>query len=240
MTCRQFEQQWDDLLDARGGVPTHLEAGLEAHASACPQCRAVSNRYQLLLQAMAGLRTPTPSPASVDRLHALTVPAGRPTLVIGTRRRRMLAGALATAATFALAWLGGGDRFDREPAQPVPTIVPRLAPPARPLGLALADATEATLDLARETSAPASRIGREFLELGREPSTPSDTPTEGSQRAEPGNEEEAGDSAGSGLFRAVGAGVKPLSGSARHAFSFLLGPPDETPDVPATGGRDGL
>ena len=37
-----------------------------------------------------------------------------------------------------------------------------------------------------------------------------------------------------GLIQTVGLGVKPISGSARHAFSFLLGPPVGEPGP--TGG----
>jgi hypothetical protein len=77
----------------------------------------------------------------------------------------------------------------------------------------VADATAATWDLARETSAPAARIGREvvsssaFAETGTlalpVPALPFVLPAVGDE---------------------VQRGVNPLSGSARHAFGFLLGP----------------
>jgi hypothetical protein len=101
------------------------------------------------------------------------------------------------------------------------------------LSVALADATLATLDLARSTSAPAARLGLEALEAAAQQS----------DQAEP---ESAGD-AGSGLapfplvlrdlsqsspdlawLQEVGddlaARVRPLSSSARQAFGFLRAP----------------
>jgi hypothetical protein len=245
MNCREFEKLWNDLLDARCEPSSHLERGMEVHASACPRCRAVSDRYQLLRQAISGLRVPTPSAESIDRLYALTVPASPPTIPIGASRPRLrLRAPLAAAAAFVLAWLGGNFWPACEPVGPPPAT--RLAPaigqhrPHRPLGLALAEATEATLDLAREASAPASRIGREMFDLGRFSTSGTDVPP-GPDEPEEGEDP---DSAASGLFKAVGervgAGVKPFSGSARHAFGFLLGQPDEQDPVPVPSGRNSL
>jgi hypothetical protein len=91
-----------------------------------------------------------------------------------------------------------------------------------PLTDALADATSATWDLAREASAPAARLGRDVLGAAALPGSPTapETPDPSASAAV--------------VLRQVGdrvnEGVRPLSGSARHAFSFLLGPAlDEPP-----------
>ena len=95
-----------------------------------------------------------------------------------------------------------------------PAIDPAPDPSAtRPLGDSLAEATSATWELAREASAPAARIGRvAWIEapapspaIGVAPPSPS-----------PGVLREVGSR--------VGAGVRPLSGTARNAFGFLLDP----------------
>jgi hypothetical protein len=236
MNCREFEEIWDDLLDARSEACSQLERSLEAHASTCSRCRDVSSRYQLLRQAVASLRPPSPSAGSIERLYALTVPASPPTIPFGASKgRHCFRRPLVAAASFALAWLGGGGWLSREPAERPAPIVKTACGPRRPLGLALAEATEATLDLAREASAPASRIGREMFGLDE----PSDsTPTSDTALAgEAVDESESADEPAAVLLKAVGdrvgAGVGPISGSARHAFSFLLGPAGEPgPTVP--------
>ena len=241
MNCREFEKLWDDLLDARWEAPAHLERSLEVHASACSRCRAVSARYQMLRQAISSLRPPTPSAESMERLYALTVPASPPSIpIVASMARHLLRKSLAAAAAVALAWLGGSWWTSRQPAeQPTPAATRTASVPHRPLGLALADATEATLDLAREASAPASRIGREMLDLGKLSTSGLDVPPDS---VEDESESESPDEPASDLFKAVGervgAGVKPISGSARHAFGFLLGPPDEPGPTPVPQGRN--
>jgi len=129
---------------------------------------------------------------------------------------------LATAAALLLA-VGLGPRVWRTGRGPAPTLTettPR--PPVRAidpddLGAALVDATSATLFLAREASAPAARVGREVLaEADFSGSTPAVGLPEGVVPT--------------AVFRGVGervnAGVRPLSGTARSAFGFLLGTPD--------------
>lgn len=216
MNCREFDDLWNEWLDARSPGRPAMDPGLEAHSSACDRCRKIAAGYQVLTQAMASWPAiPAPSAGSLDRLYALKVPPAR------TRRRARLVywAPLATAAAvFGMVWLG-------EPAR-TPDLPPTSAPPSRvatprPLGAALAEATEATIDLAREASAPATRIGREVIEY--EEAALSDP-------SKPGAAEEVASTA-SELLQTVGeqvnAGVRPISGSARHAFSFLLGPATE-------------
>jgi hypothetical protein len=81
---------------------------------------------------------------------------------------------------------------------------------------ALAEATSASWDLARETSAPAARIGRQLLGAAALP--------------EPGAAWLPPVAVGPvrGVWKTVGdrieAGVRPLSGVTRQAFGFLIDP----------------
>ena len=222
MNCRRCEAIWNELLDRPAEGRSTLEQAVEAHASTCERCRGISARYQVLRQAGSVLRPPpSPSPGSMERLHALTVP---PTLArepkrLGPWYRVAMASA---AALFAVAWLG-------RPGPAPEGLAPRSVPPpssavdaSRPLGKALAEATEATLDLAREASAPASRIGRDVLDPAASEAVAG--PTAAVDSSAPGVLQSVGER--------VGAGVGPISGSARHAFSFLLGPPPEPAPAP--------
>ena len=239
MTCGEVEDLWNERLDDRSGGPSELERRLEAHAARCGPCRATSARYQALRQALATLGPP-PSPSAEETGRLLAVlaaapvsPALRPARI---RPWLRLAGIpTATAAALAgLAWLGGigTEAPPRAPGPIERPITPVAA--ARPLDSALAEATWASIELARQATGPAARIGREVLiDLeGRgdlaSPARPLDLRPE---------------SAPSSLLGSVGdrvnAGVRPLSGSARHAFSFLLGPAPARrgPDGPATRDR---
>ena len=91
---------------------------------------------------------------------------------------------------------------------------------------ALADATSATIDLARETSAPVGRVVLASTRItASEPSlplrVPSVVPTADVLRS---------------VGNRVGAGVKPLSGSARGAFGFLIrsAPVEPRPEPPGS------
>jgi hypothetical protein len=227
MNCREFESHWNDLLDAHSAGSPQLERAMEAHASACERCRSVSSRYQVLRQAIsAWTALPAPSAASIERLYELTVPSTP--LLIPARRSRLVRWLpmASAAALFALAWVGWSAwrarplPEDFAPAlNSAPSVATNHAPIGRPLEAALADATEATIDLAREASAPAARIGREILDLDNLMDSVTIK----------GPAPIAEDSSASDLLQNVGqrvnASVKPITGSARHAFSFLLGPP---------------
>ena len=74
-------------------------------------------------------------------------------------------------------------------------------------------------------ASPAARIGREVLGSASLPSTTLELPEPVSPAVE----------VLQGVGSRVQAGVRPLSGSARHAFGFLLGPSTEKPEnVPPT------
>jgi hypothetical protein len=234
MKCREFEKRWNDVLDARlEGLP-ELERDLEVHASTCERCQSVSARYQLLRQAVAAWGPPpTPSAASLERLRCLSV-SPRPRRVVGRWVR--LAIPLATAAAvLALAWLDGRWRTDRPIPVRVETCSTARVSSPRPIKSALEEATSATIDLALEASAPAARIGRDFLTLEEEDADPLEaSPSE----AGIASDDSAASNSATDMLQTVGervnAGVKPISGSARHAFSFLLGPPPGPEKPPAS------
>jgi hypothetical protein len=90
MTCRDFQSQWDELLDADArassvgvesgpildgpGASPSGEAGEEAlldHAADCPECRQLAARYRVLRQVTRAWRRPPVPPADlVDRILA--------------------------------------------------------------------------------------------------------------------------------------------------------------------------
>jgi hypothetical protein len=225
MNCLDFEDGWNELLDARLAGPSDLEHRLEEHAVSCASCRSTSARYHTLRQAIEALGPP-PAPSAESSAKLLAVMIAAPVPAPRGPARRLLRFAwvpLATAAALLiLARPGGTPR--REPIAPSPSTAARPEP-YRPIGSALDDARTATIELALEASAPATRIGLEVLgdrNAGGDPASgPARTIDDG--HAPPPAE----------LIQSVGERlterVRPISGSARHAFSFLLGPPPRPP-----------
>ncbi len=90
MTCREFQSQWDALLDAdarvaaigAGSEPDRFdtrakpalddsEAALLAHAAGCPECRQIAAQWRVLRHAIAAWRQPPVAPAGLaDRILA--------------------------------------------------------------------------------------------------------------------------------------------------------------------------
>ncbi len=220
MNCRDFDRTWNDRLDARGDLSEAEGLALEAHAAVCPACGARAMRYRTLRQAiLAWGPPPEVSAGFADRfLERRGLTEARPApRVLGLRAWSI---PIAVAASLLLAVLLAS-RSDRGgPAVPDAAPAPRVATAApRPLTDALAEATSAGWDLARYASAPAARIGRQVFDSAtvRLPSATFSA----SVRARPV----------SGVLQSVeervNAGVRPLSGSARRAFGFLLGTPTE-------------
>jgi hypothetical protein len=224
MNCRDTERLWNELLDARDEPRPDLEAALEAHAAACPACADLSSRYGTLRQAIAAWTPPAASPEFAARVVRATGQDGQPSdgvlpfrRPITVPRKAWLSAAAAIVAAGVGLWavpLGRNDKLADAPTPP---------PVALSLSDALADATSATLELARDASAPAGRVGRAVLASATLPSA-----------APPAPEVEVAVGASSEMIQSVGgrvgAGVGPLSGSAQHAFGFLL--PSASPDVP--------
>ncbi len=213
MNCRDTERLWNDLLDARDVPRPDLEAALLAHAAACPACAASSARYRALRRALETCDPPTAPSEFVARILQVyeddpstehVLPFGRP---ISVPRGAWLSAAAAALVAGAVGlWAVPLGKKDKLADAPTP-------PPAASLADALADATSATLELARDASAPAGRVGRAVLASASLPSPAPPAP-------------EVGVGASSRVIQSVGgrvgAGVRPLSGSAQHAFGFLL------------------
>jgi nitroreductase len=76
MTCRDFQRQWDELLDAdaRSSATASGEPGEEAlldHTAGCADCRRLAARYHVLRQATRVWKRPPVPPADlVDRILA--------------------------------------------------------------------------------------------------------------------------------------------------------------------------
>jgi hypothetical protein len=219
MLCSDFERLWNEQLDARGDASAEMEHALETHAAGCESCRTIASRYQTLRTVLLSLGAP-PSP-SVDFVERFL--EGREAArVASPRTLRFWAAGLPIAAAASLLLAVGLARRPGPSETPAVTetrVVRAIDPQS--LSAALAEAQSATLELARETSAPAARIGREILGSASLPSATLTLP----ERVTPSVD----------VFQGVGdrvqAGVRPLSGSARRAFGFLLGPPKDERDV---------
>jgi hypothetical protein len=187
MTCRNFQHQWDELLDAeaRGAAVAEDEARLSSHAVECPACRPIAARYQGLRHALRAWRQPpVPSADLVQRI--LSTPADPQPRIwrsAAERARRFWREErphiiLAASTLLAMCILTGITGYlRRHQAEPRVTVTGNppdalhviggsVAPPddSRPLNRALAEATSATWDLARSASEPAARISRDVLD----------------------------------------------------------------------------
>ncbi len=227
MTCREFEQAWQSRLDT-GEFPVGDDS-LDAHVASCAACRIRGERYRTLAHALrAWNATGAPSTDLPDRILARVEAEQRSRvlrLIHASAPRRpshwAAAAALLIAGAMAV-WslLPSG----REGA--VKIGIGPVTRPTRPLSASLSDATTATLDLALATSTPAARLGRMVLDTAAvaEPLP---------EIAMPVEPEQAG-----GLLKSVGdrvaTGVKPISGKARRAFSFLLSPTPAEPPAELT------
>src|SRR3954463_16573025 len=121
MNCVDFEERWNEVLDARMVGPSDLEQRLEEHAVSCPSCRAISARYQTLRQVLGALGSP-PAPSAEATARLLASMVATPVQARRHPVRRLARFAwvpLATAAALlVIARPGGTSR--REPiARPV-------------------------------------------------------------------------------------------------------------------------
>ena len=280
MNCQEFDELWNELLDAetaawhssdaamtaRRSDPSVLELAATAHARSCSRCGTIHDRYERLRQALRASNSGSrliaaPSPELALRIMAA---AGAPRTRSRFWRAALLVGVASTAAVLLLAltiaslpWslqrLPSGANAAKENRPDHSQSVQPSAFPARGPDLteALADATEATWDLALTTSGPAARLGRRVIvaATSAQDSTGTDSAWAGGAQlgldalapvlrvvpdSTPGSEliQEVED----GLF----ARVRPLSSSARQAFGFLrtpsLGKPDHSINLPASKG----
>lgn len=229
--CGTFEFQCQEWLDARGTAARELEDGLQSHAERCLSCRPIYLKYKVLYRAIAaGVPAPAPPIGLVDRVLELHQFAPQTTL----RPERIFVSTMRWAVAAAVL-LGTGlgvralllARNPRNLRVDAPVAVARDVESSRALSAALADATSATLDLARVTSEPAARIGRDVISTVSLPQS--------NELGLPVSVAPAADvlqSVGDGVNR----GVRPLSGTARRAFGFLISP--ALGDKPAPSRRD--
>lgn len=208
MTCDDFLAGWNARVDDPGSFAIDRADVLDAHSASCEPCRRLASGFRLLAQSM-------PPPAIPEGLSDRVLAAWS---ARDRRDRRTLvpirwawAAGLAAAAALTLAIFAPWTPRVGRDAEVAKTQTPK----ARNLGSSLARATFATLDLAREASAPAARLGQDVYvaSLTSEIVWPV-----GIERT----------AAPSELFqsmsRKVNSSVLPLSGTARRAFSFLIAP----------------
>ncbi len=237
MNCRDFSREADALLDADADASPSaiaIEARLIAHAENCPACRPILNRYQTLRRAIGAWKNPpAPSARLIDRVIEATrdlepEPSLLPAAIgssLPRARLRLIAGLAASLFLLAVTGALVTRRMPPESSPPTNPSALKMAgatTPSQGLNRALAEATLATIALARSASVPAARVGRELLVVVETPENASIVPT-------------SLDPIGAGSVEAVevlqrvgdevAAGVRPLSNSARHAFGFLLDTP---------------
>ncbi len=275
MNCQDCDQIWTQLLDAEPLSRSRVATGFEpspqllaereqaacTHALSCPRCRQVQAGYETLRRALrawvcSARPELTSSPAHVERILAEQQTGS-------SRRARRWRAALPLGATVAVAaclialvlaplpWRlerVTTDRGSGRAAAPSSGIA--LHPSNRPsdphaLSAALANATAATWDLARTTSEPAARLGRQVLESatqGENPAAGGAAAADPTFSSYPGLDSLAGvlpivpqSPPGSALLQQVGDGlsasVRPLSSTARQAFGFLRIPALEKNDT---------
>ena len=245
MDCVDYERIWNEQLDARELGPLDCDPALEAHAATCQTCRQVTLHFQTLqrvLQVQAVAGPPTPSSSFVQRF--LEQQASQADLIAyRPRQQTSLMRWLTIAASLILMSLIGWYSLsvNSEPApRPGELVADSIMIEEAPLLTdALAAASAATWDLAVETSAPAARIGREILEVSTFRGAPPEIEFENTDEADSDVplEDKPEDKLAltstdprTNVLQTVGerfnAGVRPLSGTARHAFGFLLGTPE--------------
>lgn len=218
MTCEDFERGWQERFDSRSEPDLVRDQRLDEHAAGCTSCAESALRYRALAAALKSWGPPPRVPEGfAARVLAAHQADQRRVVRFPYPHTGRWAAAAAVLLVAALSF-----RYWTAPAPEVVTEPPRFDP--RPLSSALADVTLATLDLARETSAPAARLGRHVLATVVEGEGPSLTL--------PGPLEAPGEVLQT-VGQGVNQGVRPISGSARRAFGFLLGPsprPRPAPD----------
>ena len=222
MTCRDFENAWMDRLDARRRLD-ESSTPFDDHLASCEPCRRKAEGFRLLERALDNSGAP-PVASSMFVEHLVSqverefVEVAQP-LAFRPRTVGYLSGLAALAIVGLTLAIHGTWTSSEKTKESVDQANLRDLPDA------FARATSATWELARETSAPAARLGRVVLDS---------SPFAAAEAALPGRPELPVSGEGiQAVGERVGEGVKPLAGSARKAFDFLLGPVDEGDAPPA-------
>ena len=228
--CRTYENAWNELLDARGAADIELIRSLEAHAAVCQRCAALATGYRRLQKAVPAWRAqPIPTIDLADRVRSAWSAETVNSFPFRQRHPRAFVWVMTAAAASiaAIGWIDLHHRLGPAQNRPVgqgpalsisPKVATAAAPPSRLLSDSIGNASRATLVLARSATEPAVRVGWQVLSSAELSETAPTLPVglpEGNTSTP-----EALQAVGDDVARGVG----PLSGSARKAFGFLLGP----------------
>jgi hypothetical protein len=213
MNCVEFANAWNALLDARDHVHPGLEESVRAHAASCPACGALAAGFVRLRSALAaGGVSPAVPAGFADRVLAgqNVVERDSDWWLLQIRRTAWVASA---AALLVVGLVGLRNAAWQRSGLARPSDAERL-------DLSIGKAASATLALARTTSDSAARLSGEVADAASVPPLPLPDPVSPSADAL------------QDLGETIAARVQPLSGSARHAFSFLLNPAFGTREKP--------
>ena len=222
MTCRDYQALWNSCLDEPGILTSSLGDVFAAHEADCPPCRRIGFTYRMLMK-----RLPAPNSPSglADRIVSAWEGRRHGVRIFPAPRtwRRPVGLVISCAAAVLLAVVLRGW------AVPSPKrLLPLERTAVRSWDVALASTASATLDLARETSAPVARIGQDvFHAAGLKAQMPP---------LQAGSSDSSETMVGA-VSRRVNAEIRPLGGTARRAFSFLITPkpPDRRPSSRDSG-----
>lgn len=223
--CRDFVQTWNERLDNRDVGSTEALLALADHAAQCDACGCL---HRIFLEVES-----SPAPWSAIPAPSKSVLDGWRTAAIATRtvhsrsvRRRLVGNAAkwVVVATVAAAFLICGRASHKllSLTEPDVGLEAQTIASTPHFEEAFAEAGSMTLELAREVSGPAARIGSEaFAWRGKRTPPASDL-------AQFDEDEPSTRLAPSPRQRVVApdqktAKVELLSGSARYAFRFLIG-----------------
>jgi hypothetical protein len=247
MNCRDFDRIWTELFDAASsparepgtGGTYATELALREHAAGCSTCRSKAAGYEKLERSILAWGPP-PDPAAdlADRIALAAkaqLPLARPPLIARRRGWPSIRVVAAAASIVSIITFGIAVRISnyRSAAPGNPRRSPSAKTDGPKLNDALASATAASWDLARSASEPAARLSRQFLDRASESGALPADQSAGALSV-PSLDALAPDSAAAAAtIQLVGDrladGVRPLSSSARQAFSFLFGPASKKP-----------
>ena len=233
MNCVDFEDYWNQRLDSGASLDAELTADSLVHEGRCQDCRRLASGFRRL-QGLLPLKLSAELPSAdfAERVLNELARSRKPRWTLPSRR---LGWSLAVAATLLLTFTTGLLVHINRTAflENLSTQVPRKAG-SQTLTLALAEASKATWAFARDTSAPAARVGSDVL--GVSDLNEGATRLSFSMPLDVTVKVDSSSEALRNVGRRVNEGVRPLSGTARAAFGFLLG---TSPDIQLKNQRPG-
>lgn len=229
LTCREFEARVHQFLDRRSIDPIAIDAIAARHGSECASCRTKYQEYLLLDRALRSRTEAAPSKSHgfTDRVLArLAAEEAR------SPRRLTFPWAIGVAAAAGvMVAVVATFQFDsrrhhiKDQQSKTASISDDKSKPATigrdliaipPLGEdSIAEATSATLELARLASAPAARLGGKWFRTNA-------VELDSHRVVERVSLGRSASKVWRKLGDGVQAGVEPLSSPARRAFGFLL------------------